>query len=103
MIGFGKHSTSVERTLSFLLQRCGQDDLSKYQVLILPSFNYDAMIAHKTTLQTSARKAVCIQVPQLLRAIAAGDFIVLCFSWVFSTTFRLSSFNRASAERIALG
>ena len=87
MIGFGKHSTSVERTLGFLLQRRSQDDLSKRQVLTLPSFNYNAMIANENMLQTSICKAVRIQVPQLLRTIAVRSFIFLGFS---STTFQLS-------------
>ena len=88
MLGFGKHRTSVERTLGFLLQRHSQDYLSKSQVLILPSFNYDAMIANKfNMLQMSICKAVRTQVPQLLRMIAVGGFIFLGFSFVFSTTF----------------
>ena len=90
MLGFGKHRTSVERTLSFLLRRRSQDYLSKSQVLILPSFNYDAMIANKfNMLQMSICKAVRIQVPHLLWPIAAGGFVILCFSLVFSTTFQL--------------
>ena len=100
MLGCGKHSTSVARTFGFLLRRRSQDYLSKRQVLTLPSFNYDAMIANKNMLQTSIRKAVHIQVLQLLRTIAVGGFMFLCFSWVFGTTFRLSSFNRASSESI---
>ena len=87
MIGFGKHSTSVARTFGFLLRRRGQDDLSKRQVLTLPSFNYNAMIANENMLQTSICKAVRIQVPQLLRTIAVRSFIFLGFS---STTFQLS-------------